>query len=67
MVTVLCGDCPMGSGVEVRFWAQCLSAPTHRDLGTGERVGGRDTGYLEGPLPVLGCVVRLWVKFKQIS
>lgn len=57
----------MGSGVEVGFWAQCLSTPTHRDLGTGERVGGRDTRYLEGPLPVLGCVVRLWIKFKQIS
>lgn len=57
----------MGSGVEVGFWAQCLLASTHRELGTGERVVGRDTGYLKGPLPVLGGVVRLWVKFKQIS
>lgn len=57
----------MGSGVEVGFWAPCISAPTHRELGTAESVGGRDTGYLEGPLPVLGGVVRLWVKFKHIS
>lgn len=54
---ILMCDCPIGSGAEVGPWAQCLSAPIHGALGAGEREMGRDTGYLEGSVPVLGCAV----------